>query len=394
MSNASEALPAQKWPRVTVAQAHAISAMADPVLRNLKITQGYHDLKIALTRLFGAKNVTWCGYATWASKTAGKFIRGEGVPERMRDALAGVARLEASIARVNRALGGLYQDATAETSFISETLGEVSRGVTKGVAQGNLIVFQELAPLYAAWLDTFETPPVARDQEAIDAFIATRLTPGAVENGGQDLLIQAFHAYYDCMLEKDGGKKAQYMFLANALVGYHEQTRLQGPITSALRAPITDLLLAKVKRQALEKAAPRLHGLMDLIVGEALRPLAERMAASWQAIATSRLITLSLPDVALPLGEDVPRFSSERMFPAELETATLPALVDLLAKLDRTPDTVVGSAASDWCDLGDRMSFVVDFFRTRQQDASLYQPPFTDEQVAVICNGGLPRGCL
>ena len=82
------------------------------------------------------------------------------------------------------------------------------------------------------------------------------------------------------------------------------------------------------------------------------------------------------------------------MFPDELEVATLPPLVAILAKLDRTANTVVGSAATDWGDLGDRMNFIVDFFRSRQQDSSLYEQPFTDEQVAVIKKGGMPSGEL
>src|SRR5262249_28351382 len=80
MSQASDTALTQKWLPVSVAQANAISAMIDPVRRNLKITQAYHDLQIALTRLFGEKNVTWTAYATWASKTAGSFIRGEEAP--------------------------------------------------------------------------------------------------------------------------------------------------------------------------------------------------------------------------------------------------------------------------------------------------------------------------
>ncbi|HEY2511369.1 MAG TPA: hypothetical protein VGI39_10960, partial [Polyangiaceae bacterium] len=55
----------QKWPAISVDGAKTIAAMTDPKIRNLKITQAYHDLKIALTRLFGEKDVTWCAYATW-----------------------------------------------------------------------------------------------------------------------------------------------------------------------------------------------------------------------------------------------------------------------------------------------------------------------------------------
>src|ERR1700735_1101719 len=86
-ANPNEAVPTQKWPPITEAEASAIAALTDPAYRNLKITQAYHDLKIALAHQFGPKNVTWCAYATWASKTAGSFIRAEEVPGLVREYL-------------------------------------------------------------------------------------------------------------------------------------------------------------------------------------------------------------------------------------------------------------------------------------------------------------------
>src|SRR5262249_33348947 len=131
MTDPAEVLPEQKWPPITVSQAHAICAVTDPVLRNLRITHSYHDLKIALTRLFGARTVAWCAYATWASKTAGRFIRGEEVPDLIRGERSGA-------------------------DPITEVIARVMRDVSANVAHGNRIVFQELAPLYAAWLETFQ----------------------------------------------------------------------------------------------------------------------------------------------------------------------------------------------------------------------------------------------
>src|SRR5262245_51870030 len=53
-----------------------------PVLRNLLITQCYHDLSLELGRVLGSVDVNWCTFAVWASKTAGRFIRNEEVPAR------------------------------------------------------------------------------------------------------------------------------------------------------------------------------------------------------------------------------------------------------------------------------------------------------------------------
>src|SRR5262249_31788265 len=110
----NEDLPQQKWPPLTVAQANEISAMTDPALRNLKITQGYHDLKIALTRLFGAKNVTWCAYATWASKTAGTFIRGDEVPGLIHKYLTTSDHIAEVLAKANGSLFGVHEHASVD----------------------------------------------------------------------------------------------------------------------------------------------------------------------------------------------------------------------------------------------------------------------------------------
>ncbi|HWU91305.1 MAG TPA: hypothetical protein VN253_28760, partial [Kofleriaceae bacterium] len=236
--------------------------------------------------------------------------------------------------------------------------------------------------------------PAAFDAKHIDAFVAENLTPGPVDEGGQDLLIQAFRTYYDAMLETDAGKKAQQIFLANALVGYHEQIRLQDPIVASLNAPLIDVFVGKAKAQAKIRPSSLLHSMIEAIIDDVLHPLGKRIEKEWQEVSTRWLMSLALPDVVLHLGEDVVPLSTTQMFPDELATATFEPLIELLAKLDRMPNTVAGSAARNWGDLGDRMGFVVDFFRTRQQDASLYRQPFTDEQVVAFSAGTMPPGKL
>jgi hypothetical protein len=68
----------------TPERVRAVIANTDPVVRNLQITQSYHELSAALNERDGGVDVAWTAHATWASKQAGSFIRGEEVPAPLR----------------------------------------------------------------------------------------------------------------------------------------------------------------------------------------------------------------------------------------------------------------------------------------------------------------------
>lgn len=55
----------------SVADVERIRAVGDPVLRNLQITQCYHELSAAMAGRTGP-GANWCTFATWASKQAGQ----------------------------------------------------------------------------------------------------------------------------------------------------------------------------------------------------------------------------------------------------------------------------------------------------------------------------------
>ncbi len=65
--------PIERYP--TTADVDRIAAVSDPVIRNLQITQAYHELAAAVAARVGGAN--WCTFATWASKQAGQTIRKE-----------------------------------------------------------------------------------------------------------------------------------------------------------------------------------------------------------------------------------------------------------------------------------------------------------------------------
>lgn len=380
------------WPLPSPAELEAITLMADPVVRNLHITQAYHTLTVGLAGPLGEENVSWCAYATWASKTAGSFIRKEFLPglstellQRADAVVRGLAVLQAT------PLGAWAASAGLQLALL-RALERLSSEVARHIARGNLLVFAELGPLYLELLGTFREGRT--DREALERLLS-RLRPGPTELGGQEPLRRAFSAYHEALASVDAKVQAELFFLANALVGLHEQTRLQEAILAALHAPLRELFLEQLVEQHRATTdtglVPRLpEGLLRLT----FEPLATRLERLWRELSTRLLMRMELPDVSLRLGEDIPAVTPEQDFPPLLLRLEHPELVELMARLDRTPDDTAGSAARDWGDLGDRMNLIVDLFRTRQQDRLLYDQPFTFLQVETLRQGRVPHGRL
>lgn len=61
-------------------------AIASPVVRNLEITHCYGRLSAAMEQRTG-RCANWCTFATWASRQAGRTIRGEDLIETLRTRL-------------------------------------------------------------------------------------------------------------------------------------------------------------------------------------------------------------------------------------------------------------------------------------------------------------------
>jgi hypothetical protein len=108
-----------------------------------------------------------------------------------------------------------------------------------------------------------------------------------------------------------------------------------------------------------------------------------------RAVITAELMTLALPGAVLRLGRDV-----TGRFPDSLLTLADPELTAFLQAVDPTPDTPLGSGSMDWAVLLDRMHFIADLFRSRHEDATLFQAPFTADQLRQIADGRTPSGDL
>jgi hypothetical protein len=166
-------------------------------------------------------------------------------------------------------------------------------------------------------------------------------------------------------------------------VGLHEQVRLQPAIADALTAPAEVLLKQKLPLfSVLPNGTSYWNQLTDL---------SRELAA---AMATNAFMFISVPSGDLLLSQDVKVPLGEKRFPAVLQTLTDFRLRQLVKQWDNGLDTLTGSAAENWARLEDRMRFIIDMFRSYQQNYTLYNPPFAPFQAASILSGQVPVGQL
>jgi hypothetical protein len=125
----------------------------DPVRRNLLITLSYHELAGRLAESLGAENANWCTFATWASRTAGRFIREDEVPRAFRILLGRFEPVRVTLARVNAALVRVDADSGLDADTVLEVVRDVLHDVAQLVAAGNLAVFGELGSLFTRMID-------------------------------------------------------------------------------------------------------------------------------------------------------------------------------------------------------------------------------------------------
>jgi hypothetical protein len=373
-----------------------IVQLGDPVLRNLQITLAYCRLSLALDRRLGSGNVNWCTFATWASKRAGRTIRGEELRARLHRRLAADERFEAALSRLNARLLQLNTGALLSRSLIVTRLLDLVGYLSATIAEGNLKVFAELAPAFSRLLAAFEgDSQLERDKLA---GLLAHFRPGPTSADGQELLRAAFSHYAEAIFEPDPKAKAELILLANDQVGLHEQTRLQPNIANALNGPV--LYLGERLQQDIRSRLPLWWllrwklGLLRLQPVSLLEPFLPVVAQIWREEATLFLMELPLPGELLGLAWDLPPLAGQPMFPASLQDLHHPELLALLQQVDRTPNTTSGSGALDWANLEDRMHYIADLFRSRQCHQRLLEPPFDPDQCQAIAAGRVPSGAL
>jgi hypothetical protein len=337
-----------------------VSAIADPVIRNLEITECYSRLAAAaVERSSGGSN--WCTFATWASRQAGRTIRGEDLLDQLSRELGRDAELLHPVRSVWRWLlrRGLLRPETRLGRLVAglHTPFDAFELASDAVARGNRKVFEEIGLVFAQYL-------CAPD---VEAFLAA-LRPGEPP-GGQRYLRAAFARYEQARVEHDAKRRAEMAVLANHEIGLHEQTRLQPEI-----------------RESLDAALAPEAGLARRILGW---PLQRKLTQLSRQVITGSLMVLTLPGTVLWLGRHL-----EADYPEALRTPEDPDLEELVARFEPVPPEVDDCGARDWSELRQRMHYIVHLFRAYHERGDLASPPFTPEQVERFRAGVLPEGVL
>ena len=320
-----------------------IVAIANPVIRNLEITYCYSRLAEACASRTG-KGANWCTYATWASRQAGRTIRGEDLLEQLALRLGELRWVLHPFRSLGRWLlrRGLFQPETRLGRLTAEihTPFDAFERASDAVARGNLKVFEEIGLQFARYLQGDEPE-------------------------GDPLLRQAFAHYDRAFSERDPRRRAEVGFLANLEIGFHEQTRLQPQILEALDAafPTQENLGLRLWARALQRASSRLA----------------------REVITDCLMVLTLPGRVLALAANLPG-----PYPAELAEPTDPELEEFLSRFEPAPPARDDCGARDWSDLHQRMHYIVHLFRVFHLSEQLSEPPFTPAEVASFSKGVIP----
>jgi hypothetical protein len=377
----------------SVEEVRRIVAIANPVIRNLQITDCYSRLAAAFAARSGA-GANWCTYATWASRQAGGTIRGEDLLEQLGRKFGRGGRVLHPIRTLWRRLlrRGLFQRETRIGRLTAElhTPFDAFERASDSVARGNLKVFEEIGLEFARYLH--ECPPDGVGSAGFKRFL-DGLRPGDPPDG-QRYLRDAFEWYERGRRERDPKTRMELAVLANLAIGFHEQTRLQPQIREAL-----DTAYATPKdlgRRALEAVFPsaarlwpavkRLAAAVVGVVASGVQRAASRLA---REVITDSLMVMALPGRVLALSMHL-----GDAYPEALRDPANTDLIEFLARFEPLPPAPDRCGARDWSDLHQRMHYIVHLFRAFHLREELSGPPFTPEQVASFNRGIVPDGEL
>lgn len=357
----SPAIASPDWKRLI----QEAIATPDPTLSNFKITRLHYLLSCRLLEVIGpAAGANFHSWAVWGSRKAGVTIRQEDKDQASRDATV-VAGIVGGI--VGALVGWLSANSLGFPTglsiivwiLIGTATGGVSgyllagytrRAAARLILAGNRTVLDDIGQVtanYLAYVDRIDNRQ--HDCEAEFATFLATLRPGATEQGGQDLLRQAFINYETARRNNDAKTQHECNYFANCLAVLHEHIRLQPYISKSL-----PFLISKC--------------------------------------VTQRLMTYSVGEQLLAVHEDVPPLA-DAAFPTTLMTISSPELREFLegpAGWDVARGKLANTKASDWTKIRERMGYIVNLFRTRHLQNDVVASPYTTEQLATISAGSIP----
>lgn len=346
----------------------AICCLPDDLYRLRWVSYAYYDIADRLAKRFG-QNASWPAFARWSAYTIGEALRLDRVNPRLEDALR-----EHS----------LPERVTGPLVAIQKQLRSLDDGAMPTVlALGNRMVFHEVAYTMIKFLDWIENQE-KRDPDKWEEYkdsIAAFESTDFFRQGDLEELRDGMSAYYDAWFEPDTVIRAQHVLRGNILIGAYEQWRVDSFFEVALDfnpgALITDLRVGKH-----DEVGTRPVGVRNAGTRRALRhqwALLNWMSDAYAAFLTRFVLTWDAPlfgarPTALRLGSDIPSHRHAAVYSCNLDELD-PEVQKLIDRFDRSGGRLQGSGARNFRRFTDRMSFIVNLFRSQQQNQNLTVPP-------------------
>jgi hypothetical protein len=370
---------------VTEAHVRAVLDIDDRVLRNYWITQSYADLSLALAALLAPDSANWCTFATWASRTVGENLRGEGLPDWLRERVVQDNGMMGAMAEANARPArrvGLVHHVT--TDRIMDVVRDAFGATALNLSEGNSVVFAEIGLAGARFVAAYgaAAPRDTARASVLDACAA------ATPFEGVNRLQAGFSFWCDAMETDDVRLRSQRIMAGSVQLGAHEQNRLQAAVAASMDMGANQM--ATRLAQNLLKRAAWLRPLV-WVVEHTLAPVTDSIARVWDDVMTEFVGAADTPDGKLRLGHDVPSLPGRPFLSPDLVAPRMPELETLLHRFDRSSGDGHGSAADNWVAFDDRMNFIVNLFLSRHHHPPMFDPPFPADVVAQLEAGTIPR---
>jgi hypothetical protein len=342
-------------------------------LRNRRITLAYGDLSVRLAALLargGRRQANWCTFSTWSSKTIGGWIERDPEPDPMDDPPWWVPGF----------VGGLRR------SLLKWAMTRDNGATYRALAAGNRFVFLEIGTAFGLFLDAFEgATGKGPDDAAWDRYWAEmageltrhgRLDPSwmLTEAPPAQELQLGLRQYYEALFTTDPKLRAERVLAGNLLIGAYEQRRVQGYVSCSL-------------------ALFSNHAMRRLVTRRFDPDRTWRHVPAW---AYARLVSphmvLKLPDERLVLGRPLPQPAGAPLFPEDLQAITTPLVQALLTRYDLAGPRDDDRRVRNWGSYDDRMNYIANLFRSRQQHEPLFGKPFPPDVEQRLLDGDLAPG--
>ena len=346
---------------VTEAHVQAVLAIEDRVLRNYWITQSYADLSQALAALLAPDTANWCTFAAWASRTVGENLRGEDLPDWLRDRVTQDDGMMGAVHKTNARHRPLHKVGLVHHLTSDRIMGVVADafGATAlNLSEGNSIVFAEIGRAGAAFVaasgaGATTTPAAARADRCCPPALAPLRSRASTASR------PASRSGATPWTPTTSGSGASGSWPGPCSWAPTSRTgcRPRSPPAWTWASTRWSTRVA----QDLLKRAGWLRPLVWLVECT-LRPIADCVARLWDDVMTEFVGVADTPEGRLRLGHDVPPLPGQPFTPPDLAAPLMPELMALLGRFDHSQGDGQGSGAGNWVELDDRMNFILNLF--------------------------------